>query len=87
MVTVLFQAYVGESLLSETHQLILDVTGSLNCWRVYQVGRQASRYAHHNVARQIFGSLGTRVSWKSEFGKSAIKINLFLSQIFLLNVI
>ena len=61
LVTLLFQACVGETLPDAVHDTVKLVLSAVNSWVAYKIARQAARYGHHAVAAEIFGVLQEQV--------------------------
>ena len=64
LVTLLFQACVGEFLPEHVTQVVNKVLESVNCWVAYKLARQATRYGHHEMAAGIFHSIYPEVSYQ-----------------------
>ena len=57
----MFQACVGEELPSDVTQVVKQVLCCVNQWVAYKIGRQATRYAHHRLAADIFKQVMSQV--------------------------
>ena len=60
--TILLQAYAESTLPGDVQVTIETCLGRTNCWVVYRVARQATRFGHHPLAAKLFVSLTTKVS-------------------------
>ena len=60
--TLLFQTSVDKPWLLQDDLIILNAINSVDYWSAYRIGRQATRYGHHQYAIKIFSSLCDRVS-------------------------
>ena len=52
----------GHTWTEETQSALNAVISHMDLWSCYRTGRNASRYGHHGIARNIFGIIAGRVS-------------------------
>jgi len=62
LVTILFQALVEDGIPDNVRTNIEEVISEGDAWIMYGIGRQATRYGHHDVAATVFKLLTTKVS-------------------------
>lgn len=60
--TLLFQTSVDKPWVLQDDLIILNAINSVDFWSAYRIGRQATRYGHHQYAIKIFSTLCDRVS-------------------------
>ncbi|KFM66126.1 Integrator complex subunit 7, partial [Stegodyphus mimosarum] len=60
--TLLFQTSVDKPWLIQDDAIIMNAVNSIDFWSAYRIGRQATRYGHHQFAIRIFSMLCDRVS-------------------------
>lgn len=61
--TLLFQTSVDKPWLLQDDQAVMNAIESVDFWSSYRIGRQATRYGHHQFAIKIFSTLCNRVSF------------------------
>ncbi|GFY39151.1 integrator complex subunit 7 [Trichonephila inaurata madagascariensis] len=60
--TLLFQTSVDKPWLLQEDGALMNAIDSVDFWSSYRIGRQATRYGHHQFAIKIFSILCNRVS-------------------------
>ncbi|XP_074662713.1 integrator complex subunit 7-like [Tubulanus polymorphus] len=62
LITIIFHAYIGNSLSQELCSLIEKFASSTNEWVTYKIVRSAMRYGHHLIASKLSESIMTKIS-------------------------
>jgi len=57
LVRLLLHACFEDGLPDEVVALVKAVEAQVDGWTAYKIGRQATRYGHHSLAKDIFGAL------------------------------
>ncbi|XP_015928651.1 integrator complex subunit 7 [Parasteatoda tepidariorum] len=60
--TLLFQTSVDKPWVLHDDEVVMNAIDSVDFWSSYKIGRQATRYGHHQYAIKIFSTLCNKVS-------------------------
>ena len=71
--TILLQAYSECQLPGDVEGTVETCVGVTNCWVVYRIARQATRFGHYSLATKLFISLNNRV------GSASVATSVLLS--------